>query len=263
MFFASAVLSLYTIYILYKLFSYKVVIYDEFMEIRNGGRQLKIRYDDIIDVKIEKDACYIIDKFSINRELIIRTTEPPVKYDPHKCEIIRVNTRKLSVLQKAYLADYKHLIDCILDKCRAGRMLEGAYDETDKFIDKSEFISAVLLKEINERQAGLNEILKTVFPYILLLVIFLMSLVEYGVWAKRVIPEDLIPFLTFVFPVFAVLTIYVLVLKYIPYIKELMYCQPQEINISKRVIAGFLMINIIISGGIIAIFFYILNSIAL
>lgn len=231
-----AVLCSYVILILQKLFSYKVIAYDECLEIKDVGGTIRIRYDEITDIKLERDSCCLVDSINHGQK--------------GKCYI----------LQKAYLKDYDQLVEYVFLRAGIQGAIETARMGQWNHDAKSYFISASLLKQVDEKEASLKDILKAFFPYFLLMTIFFMGLVEYGVWIKGRLPSSITIYVELVFPMFAVVTTYMLVLKYMHYVKKLMDSEYCKIDLPVRNIAIFLFINIAVSSLIIVFFFYMLNK---
>lgn len=256
-FIMSALVCSCTIYIYQRLFNYKVLIQDDHMEIWDFNKKIFIRYGDIIDIKVSRSASYIIDRIMVDGKYYIRGTlksaEGSVERD------LFFDCRKLPVLQRAYVSNYHQMIQDVLSKCGIEGHTEVASTVQKKTAHKSYFVPVSLLKEIDEMQVDLFDSLNILLPYVLLLIVFLMTLVEYGVWRKGIMPLWLIPHIRLVFPLFTVVTIYIIVIKYTCHIKALMDKESVKLNAPPGYLTAYIIVNMVLSACIISLFFLMLN----
>jgi len=99
------------------------------------------------------------------------------------------------------------------------------------------------------------------YPYFMLLITFLMSLVEYGVLSKGNASHEIVTYAKLIFPILVVITIYILILNNIEYIKKFMSKGFRESDISFKDVTVFLVLNILLSACIVVLFFSILNRV--
>lgn len=249
----------YIIFLLQRFFSYRILISDDVIQIIEYGNVLTIRFEDILEVHERKNACYIIDRIKTGDEYYIRGTKTPVRYKDVVDEL-KINVFKLPVIRRAYLKNYYDLIDTLANNdCMNGKLKR--YQGKRKVKGKSFFISAALLKKTDYEQLQLLDIIKILYPYFMLLITFLMSLVEYGVLIKGNASHEIITYAKFIFPIFVVITIYILIVNNIEYIKKIMGKGLRESDISFRDVTVFLVLNILLSACIVVLFFSILNRV--
>lgn len=241
----------YIIYLLQKIFTYSAELKEECIVINNGDAVVSIKYEDILKLYEKGSACYIIDSVEIDGIKKVRGTNIAAHEDL-KLEEIMVDTDEVPVLQKAFIENYDELIDMLFEKCNVSRDVKKRAGR-----GKDKFVRTAALK----KDTGLRDILNIIFPYAILAIILLMGLIVFGAARKGKLSPVMIVFVNLIFPVFVVLSLFVLVLKYISYIKSLMRNEAVKAGISGRDTIVFLVSSIIMSAGIIIAFFLVLGEI--
>lgn len=243
---AGALICSIVIYILQKYFTYSVTIYDEYLEMRMFDVVRRVRYGDIIELREKRNALYIIDWVEHDGRRAIRGAGTDA------CNMegsVEIDISRVLALQRAYIGDYDGLIDRLYEKCGKAR-------KKRKVVwSKASFISAASLKADN----GIRDILEILAPYALLMVIFLMSLAEFVVVSRGTSSAVITVYVRLIFPLFVVITLFILTLKYMDYIKKLLRDDSGSKKIPAANIKVFLVMNIGMSAGIIILFFVILN----
>lgn len=234
------------IYILQKYFTYRVTVYDEYLEIRMFDAVRRVRYGDIIELREKRNALYIIDWVDHDGRRVIRGADADACNDKDSVEI---DITKVLSLQRAYIGDYDDLIDRLYEKCGKTRKRRRVV------WSRASFISAASLKTDN----GIRDILEILAPYGLLMVIFLMCLAEFVVASRGTSSAVITVYLRLIFPIFVVITLFILTLKYMDYIKKLLRDDSGSKKIPAANIRVFLIMSIGMSAGIIILFFIILN----
>ena len=249
----------YIIFLLQRIFSYSIFICDDVIRIMEYGNVLTIKFGDILQIHERKNACYIIDRIKIGDEYYIRGTKPLLRYTDAD-EELKINIFKVPVIRRAYLKSYYDLIDNIINNDHMKGELK-LYQGRRRVKGKSFFASAALLKKTDYEQLQLLDIIKILYPYFMLLITFLMSLVEYGVLSKGNASHEIVTYAKLIFPILVVITIYILILNNIEYIKKFMGKGFRESDISFKDVTVFLVLNILLSACIVVLFFSILNRV--
>lgn len=245
------------IFILQKFFLYRVVVYDEFMEIHRFDKTISLRFHDIIDIYQRKNACYIIDQVMKDGKYFIRGTNDDAKLY-NETDKICISIFKLPVLQRAYIDNYDELIQYICSKI--GKENAAAKPRRDR---KSSFISAALLKDTNYRFLKGIDVLKMLIPYMMLVLALFATIAEYGIASKGINDSRLSLYAKYVFPVLIILAIFILVVNFIFYFIKLLNKDREKLSNLTSSIVVFIISNFILSAGVIAAFFIVLNNIRL
>jgi Mn2+/Fe2+ NRAMP family transporter len=117
-----------------------------------------------------------------------------------------------------------------------------------------------MMTRVEAGSIGIRDCLKTLLPYMMLLMVFLMSLAVYGIHSKGQGYEYLDVYVKLVFPVFVVTVIYMMVLKFVPYAKRIIESHSRQAGISPWRAFFFLVANLAAAASIFTLFFYILNK---
>jgi hypothetical protein len=257
MFIIGSFLCAYLIYLLQKIFLYKIVVYDDYMEINTPGSSVCIRYEDILDIQFKRNACYIVDRIDVDGDYYIRGTDKKLGNNIKEVEIA---AGKLPVLQRPFLTDYNELVEYIIYKCSAlGKNIGNL--KYSEYTGRSPLISAALMKDISEGRAGVTETFKVLWPYFLMLLIAFMCMVMVIIIGKGYLPWYLVRYIRLIFPVSVVVVTYILALKYINCLKNILGRQFSEMEVSRNSVIIYLVCNIAMSYCIIALFFYLLNRV--
>lgn len=251
----------YTIYLMQKAFSYKVLVNDDFIQIIESDHTFTIKYEDIIEIIEKRNACYLIDRINIENEYYIRGTKPALKCS-EVVDSVNINRSKIAVLRRNYVENYHELINHISSKC----IIKEAERENVRnrgYIGKSLFASTALLSKADYEKLSIYDTIRMFYPYFMLLTTFLMCLVEYGVLVKGNVSLGLFPYTKLIFPLFVVITIYILTINCLTYVKRLLCKGLPKPDISALNVTIFMVMNIGLSGGIIMLFFSMLNRISL
>jgi hypothetical protein len=245
----------YTIYILQILFTYKVILDDDYMEIHRLDCIFTIKFDDIVDIYERRNACYIIDRVIEDGESYIRGTKPLEKYSTGM-DKVKVNLSKLPVLQKAYIENYQDMVSNVFSKT--------GLNHIKKLKDrKSSFVSAALLKNVKYWDLKELDIIKILLPYIILILTLLMCLVEYGTASKGVNLSGLDSYIKIGLPILVVIGINVLILNFINYFKKYLSSTREQSKVPGVSTFLFTLMNIVLSAGIVIIFFIVLDKMEL
>jgi hypothetical protein len=254
---AGLVLCSYTIFLLQKFFSYRVVVYHDYIEIYRFDKVIRINFIDIVDIYQKRNACYIIDRVMKDGNYYIRGTNDVDKISSEK-DKVSISIFKLPVLQRAYIDNYDELIQHIYSKI--GKEYTAVKRVRNK---KSSFVSAALLENVDHKSIGGMEIFKIFVPYIVLLLIIFFSLAEYGIASKGINQPELNLYARNVFPVLIILAISILIINFIYYFIRLLNKDLGRISIRTSSILVFVISNFILSAGVIAVFFIVFNNIRL
>lgn len=245
----------YTVFILQKLFTYRVKLDDSQLEIHRLDTTYIIRFQDIIDIYERRNAIYIIDRVLEDGEYYIRGTKPHRKYSKDTGNV-KVNLSKLPVLQKAYIENYQELVIKIFEK--------SGLNHHKKLKDrKSNFVSAALLKNVKYWNLREVDIIKVLLPYIILILTLLMSLILYDTASNGVELSGLSFYIKIGLPILAVIGINILVLNFIYYFRKYLRTTGEHSDVSKAGTVLFLFMNVVLSAGVIMIFFILLDRIEL
>jgi hypothetical protein len=107
----------YMVYILQKLFTYKVILDDDHMEIHKLDSVLTVRFEDIIHIHRKRSVCYIIDRVMDDGEYYIRGVKPPMKYS-QGIKKVKIRFSRLPALQRAYVENYQDIVKTIISKVK-------------------------------------------------------------------------------------------------------------------------------------------------
>jgi hypothetical protein len=255
---AGSILCSYQIFILQKQCSYRIIVKDDFLEISFFDNIKSIAYKDIVDFKLKRNACYIIDKYQVDGEYFVRGTKPLLKYSSNNQEV-KINTFKLPVIQKYFLENYDELIKALICKLNENTDIEALKEKLPYNSTSSiSFVSLALLKS-NQEKVTISEAINVLSPYIMMIFIFLMSIYTYGA-ANKGLWSDYMPiYVKLIFPIITIIGTYFLTIKFVNYIKNSMNRQIHNPSIKKFNLIVFITINIIISAAVIMLFFFISN----
>lgn len=251
MFIAGSLLCTYSIYILQKFYFYKVTLTQEYIEIYSVNTAISVKYDDILGLYHKKNACYIIEKSRAYRKYFDRDSAIFAAGSINSDDM-EIDLRKAPVLQRTFIQGYDEIIGVLSEKCSTiGNMKNSSYDT-------SYFISTALLKSISESKASLSEIFKVLIPYMAVSLVFLMTLVVYGVSSKGYFPGYMSKLIKLVFPLCCVVAIYGLAFSHMEYAKKIIRGEDSKNKIHRHHSILYLIMNISISLSVIALFFIIL-----
>lgn len=246
-----ALICSYMLYMLQKFFTYSVTLYEDHMIINNMGRLTVIKYIDIFELKEKGSACYIVDEIENEGKIYIRGTDICVE-NAQSTDDIAINIKDITVLQKAFIGNYDELINELFARCSKQRKAEK-----HKFMDKDMFVRTAAYKD----KIDAKDIAGVVFLYLLLAVIILIGLFEFSAAQKGSLSPVMAVYINLIFPLFAVVSLFIIALKYIHYIKSLLKNDNETKGIPVINAVIFLVSSIIVSAAVIAAFFVILGKV--
>lgn len=250
---AGILLCSYTIYILQKFFTYKVVLQEDRVEIHKLDNVQSIMYEDIVNLYQKGRAFYIIDRIMKNGEYYLRGTAN-LKYSGNE-DKVSINLLRLPVIQSSYIENYEDAVKVITE--RSGAELEIKRSSSDR---KSLFASLFFLKSVDYRHLKQIDIFKMFLPYIIIGLTFLLTLVEFWVLGKGNYPQGMDSFAKYAIPLLSVIGLNILVLNFIHYLKKLFDSRTKLFDISKLHILLFILFNICLTMGVFTIFLIVINK---